>query len=146
MREKPRVNSDGTIFLPITSQRAFGLRTVVGQATNAPLGIELPGRVVVNPASSIMVQATYRGFLEKANNQFPFVGQQVKKGQLLAKLKPINNHLEEAQIRERITELTNEIELDRKRMAMLNEAVNDVRIFRARNNPMKIGVVRGVIY
>jgi hypothetical protein len=123
MREKPRVNSDGTIFLPITSQRAFGLRTVVGQATNAPLGIELPGRVVVNPASSIMVQATYRGFLEKANNQFPFVGQQVKKGQLLAKLKPINNHLEEAQIRERITELTNEIELDRKRMAMLNEVV-----------------------
>ena len=31
--------------------------------------------------------------------------------------------MEEAQIRERITELTNEIELDRKRMAMLNEVV-----------------------
>lgn len=123
MREKPKVNPDGTIFLPIASQRAFGVRTVAGQLRNVPLGIELPGRVIVNPASNILVQATYRGFLETANGHFPFVGQRVSKGQLLAKLKPINNHLDEAQVRERITELTNEIELARKRMAMLNEVV-----------------------
>ncbi len=123
MREKPKVNPDGTIFLPISSQRAFGVRTIAGQLSNVPVGIELPGRVVVNPASNILVQATYRGSLETANGHFPFVGQRVSKGQLLAKLRPINNHLEEAQVRERITELTNEIELARKRMAMLNEVV-----------------------
>ena len=41
----------------------------------------------------------------------------------MATLKPVNSHLDEARVRERITELTNEIELDRKRMAMLNEVV-----------------------
>lgn len=123
LREKPKVNPDNSIFLPVSSQRVFGIRTRVGTIATVPVGAELPGRVVVNPASRVLVQATYRGILEKANGHFPFAGQRVTQGQLLAKLKPINNHLDEAQVRERITELTNEIELDRKRMAMMNEVV-----------------------
>jgi len=123
MREKPKMNPDGTIFLPIATQRAFAIRTVVGEITSAPIGIELPGRVVVNPSSSILVQASYPGVLEKVEGRFPYVGQEVSRGQLLAKLRPINNHLAEAQIREKITELSNHIELAKKRMAMLEEVV-----------------------
>ena len=123
MREKPKMNPDGTIFLPIATQRAFSIRTVIGEITSAPIGIELPGRVVVNPSSSILVQASYPGVLEKVGGRFPYVGQEVSRGELLAKLRPINNHLAEAQIREKITELSNHVELAKKRMAMLEEVV-----------------------
>ena len=96
---------------------------MVGELSTVPLGVELPGRVIANPSSSVLVQAAYRGTIQTVDGNYPFVGQQVSRGQLLATLKPVNSHLDEARVRERITELTNEIELDRKRMAMLNEVV-----------------------
>ena len=123
LQEKPTTNPDGTIFLPIAAQRIFEIRTVVGELSTVPIGAELPGRVIVNPSSSVLVQAAYRGTIQMVDGKYPFVGQQVSRGQLLATLKPVNSHLDEARVRERITELTNEIELDRKRMAMLNEVV-----------------------
>ncbi|MDB4826131.1 efflux RND transporter periplasmic adaptor subunit [Gammaproteobacteria bacterium] len=123
LQEKPTTNPDGTIFLPIAAQRIFEIRTVVGELSTVPIGAELPGRVIVNPSSSVLVQAAYRGTIQMVDGKYPFVGQQVGRGQLLATLKPVNSHLDEARVRERITELTNEIELDRKRMAMLNEVV-----------------------
>ena len=123
LREKPTTNPDGTIFLPVAAQRTFEIRTVVGELSTVPLGAELPGRVIANPSSSVLVQAAYRGTIQTVDGNYPFVGQQVSRGQLLATLKPVNSHLDEARVRERITELTNEIELDRKRMAMLNEVV-----------------------
>ena len=123
LREKPTTNPDGTIFLPVAAQRTFEIRTVVGELSTVPLGVELPGRVIANPSSSVLVQAAYRGTIQTVDGNYPFVGQQVSRGQLLATLKPVNSHLDEARVRERITELTNEIELDRKRMAMLNEVV-----------------------
>ncbi|MDG1193700.1 MAG: hypothetical protein P8N03_07465, partial [Arenicellales bacterium] len=123
LREKPTTNPDGTIFLPVAAQRTFEIRTVVGELSTVPLGVELPGRVIANPSSRVLVQAAYRGTIQTVDGNYPFVGQQVSRGQLLATLKPVNSHLDEARVRERITELTNEIELDRKRMAMLNEVV-----------------------
>ena len=47
----------------------------------------------------------------------------MKRGQLLAYLQPVNDHLEQTRTQERIQELVNEIDLDRKRMARLEEVI-----------------------
>ncbi|MBJ78163.1 MAG: efflux RND transporter periplasmic adaptor subunit [Gammaproteobacteria bacterium] len=123
VNEKPRLGDDGTIFLSVATQRTFQLRTILAEQVSVPVTSELPGHIISNPASSMLLQASYTGTVESVDGQFPFVGQRVQKGQLLARLHPINNHLDEAQVLERIEELTSHIDLARKQMAMLREVV-----------------------
>jgi cobalt-zinc-cadmium efflux system membrane fusion protein len=121
--DTPHRQVDGTVFLPIATQRLFGLRTVLGERVSVPVTYELPGRIVVDPASNTLVQVSNNGFVEAVDNRFPFIGQAVKRGDLLALMQPINDHLEQAHTLERIQELTNHIDMARKRMARLEEVI-----------------------
>ena len=121
--DTPHRQLDGSVFIPISTQWVFGLRTVLGERARAPLTAELPGRIVINPGSATLVQVSNEGFIESISGGYPFVGQAVKRGQLLAYLRPVNDHLEQAQHQERIQQLINEIDLDRKRMARLEEVI-----------------------
>jgi multidrug efflux pump subunit AcrA (membrane-fusion protein) len=121
--DTPHRMLDGTVFLPIATQRLFGLRTVLGERVSVPVTYELPGRIVVDPASNTLVQVSNNGFVEAVDNRFPFIGQAVKRGDLLALMQPINDHLEQAHTLERIQELTNHIDMARKRMARLEEVI-----------------------
>jgi hypothetical protein len=121
--DTPRRQLDGSVFLPIATQRVFGLRTRLGVRTSVPVTHEMPGRIVNDPASSTLVQVGNKGFIEAAENQYPFIGQAVKRGDLLALMQPINDHLGQAHTLERIQELTNEIDMARKRMARLEEVI-----------------------
>ncbi len=121
--DTPHRQLDGTVFLPIAAHRVFGLRTVLGEQVSVPLTHELPGRIVIDPGSSTLVQVSNKGFIEAVDNRFPFIGQAVKRGDLLAQMQPINDHLEQAHALERIQELTNHIDMARKRMARLEEVV-----------------------
>ncbi len=114
---------DGTVFLPIVPQRVFGLRTVLGEMVSVPITHELPGRIVIDPASNTLVQVSNDGFIEAVNNRYPFIGQVVRRGDLLALMRPVNDHLEQAHALERIQELTNQIDMTRKRMARLEEVI-----------------------
>ena len=121
--DTPHRQLDGTVFLPMAPQRVFGLRTVLGERVSVPVTHELPGRIVVDPGSSTLVQASNKGFVEAVGNRYPFIGQEVKRGDLLALTQPVNDHLEQARTLERIQELTNHIDMARKRMARLEEVI-----------------------
>ena len=121
--DTPHRQLDGTVFMPIVPQRVFGLRTVLAKRVSVPVTHELPGRIVIDPASSTLVQVGNDGFIESVDNRFPFIGQMVRRGDLLALLQPTNDHLEQAHTLERIQELTNQIDMTRKRMARLEEVI-----------------------
>jgi len=123
MGDTPQRLFDGAVFLPISTQRVFGLRTVIGERIMVPTTTELPGRIVPNPSSNTLLQVRYDGTIEAANGRFPFVGRKVKRGELLAYLRPTNSHVDEARLAESIQALTNNIELSRQRMTRLEEVI-----------------------
>lgn len=121
--DTPYRRPDGTVFMPIAAQRVFGLRTVIGQHVAVPATTEMPGRIVINPSSAHLIQSAQDGFLELANSAFPHTGQRVRRGDLLAYLRPSLTSVEQADVESRIQELVNNIDLARKRMARLEEVV-----------------------
>lgn len=121
--DTPHRRLNGTVFLPIAAQRVFGMRTVLGKRARVPVVSEFPGRIVQSPSSNSLIQVREDGYVEVAGERYPFVGQSVKRGQLLAYLKPAFDHIEEALVEERVQELIGNINLARKRMARLEEVV-----------------------
>jgi cobalt-zinc-cadmium efflux system membrane fusion protein len=123
IRDTPYRRPDGTVFLPITTQRLFSMRSMVTREAAVPLTYEIPGRVVTNPATATTIQAAQPGRLEAADSQFPYLGMQVKKGDLLAYLRPTFGVAERAQIEARIQQLVNQISLSKKQIARLEEVL-----------------------
>jgi multidrug efflux pump subunit AcrA (membrane-fusion protein) len=121
--DTPHRRLNGTVFLPVAAQRVFVMRTVLAERARVPVVSEFPGRIIQSPASNSLIQVREDGYVEAAGERFPFVGQSVKRGQLLAYLKPAFDHIEEAMVQEKIQELIGNINLARKRMARLEEVV-----------------------
>lgn len=121
--DTPHRRPDGTVFLPIAAQHVFGLRTVIGQRVSVPTTVEMPGRVVTNPSTGHLIQPAQEGFVEPAGTGMPFAGQKVRQGELLARLVPALSTVERAQLDIRIQELTNNIDLARRRMARIEEVL-----------------------
>jgi multidrug efflux pump subunit AcrA (membrane-fusion protein) len=121
--DTPHRRLNGTVFLPVAAQRVFGMRTVLGERARVPVVSEFPGRIVQSTASNSFIQVREDGYVEAAGERFPFVGQSVKRGQLLAYLKPAFDQIEEATVQEKVQELIGNINLARKRMARLEEVI-----------------------
>jgi len=121
--DTPFRRPDGTVFMPIAAQHVFGLRTVIGERMSVPATVELPGRIVTNPSTARLIQTSQDGFVQIARDSFPFAGQRVRRGDLLAYLRPSLTTVEQAQIDGQIQELVNDIDLARKRMARLEEVL-----------------------
>jgi membrane fusion protein, heavy metal efflux system len=121
--DTPHRRLNGTVFLPVAAQRVFGMRTVLGERARVPVVSEFPGRIVQSPASNSLIQVREDGYIEASGDRFPFVGQSVKKVQLLGYLRPAFDHIEEAMVQEKVQTLIGNINLARKRMARLEEVV-----------------------
>lgn len=78
---------DGSVNVPMASQRVMGIRTQIAPETETAATIELPGRVVMDPNASGRVQAVHGGRIETAANGLPVPGQKVQRGQVLAYLR-----------------------------------------------------------
>jgi membrane fusion protein, heavy metal efflux system len=78
---------DGSVNVPMNSQRVMGIRTRMAPETETAATIELPGRVVIDPNASGRVQAVHGGRIESAANGLPVPGQKVQRGQVLAYLR-----------------------------------------------------------
>lgn len=78
---------DGSVNVPMSSQRVMGIRTRIGPETETAATIELPARVVTDPNASGRVQAIHRGRIEGAVNGLPVPGQKVQRGEVLAYLR-----------------------------------------------------------
>nr|WP_296706029.1 efflux RND transporter periplasmic adaptor subunit [Rhodoblastus sp.] len=82
--DRPGVTADGLIFVPKPSQRILAVRTQLSEAGSHSRSIELPGRVVPDPNASGIVTAATAGRLSPPPGGFPRLGQNVKKGEVLA--------------------------------------------------------------
>jgi len=76
--------ADGSVNVPKMAQRRMDIRTVVATESEAAATLELPGRVVIDPNAGGRVQAVYGGRVEAGPKGLPVVGQQVRRGQVLA--------------------------------------------------------------
>lgn len=84
----PRRLADGSLFIPKPVQRQWGVRTQVARVEALPLSVEFTGLVVADPAASGRVQASVAGRVEAGPQGWPTLGQRVRQGQTLARLRP----------------------------------------------------------
>ncbi len=123
IRDTPHRRLDGTAFLPIATQRVFDMRWQVSRRADVPIAHEIPGRVITNPATGTMIHAELAGVIEAAQGTFPYLGMEVRAGDLLAYLKPTIGVSERAQIEARIQQLVNLVSLTEKQIERLKEVM-----------------------
>ncbi len=119
--DSPQRQSDGSVFLPKTSQRQLGIATEAVQITESEKVQELTGRVIADPAGSSRVQAVQAGRFEIAGAGFPTIGQFVKQGQVLGVIRPSVGVIERANQNAQAIDLTSATETARKRLARLEQ-------------------------
>ncbi|HEY0489193.1 MAG TPA: HlyD family efflux transporter periplasmic adaptor subunit [Telluria sp.] len=80
---------DGSVNVPKLAQRRMAIRTLMVREGDHPMTVELNGRAAMDPNSGGRVQAPFSGRIEPGPNGLPVAGQQVRKGQVLALLRPV---------------------------------------------------------
>jgi RND family efflux transporter MFP subunit len=119
--DSPARQSDGSVFLPKSSQRQFGLTHQTVELTESARVQELTGRVIADPAGSSRVQAAQAGRFELAGTNFPTIGQFVKQGQVLGLIRPSVGVIERANQSAQAVDLSSATETARKRLARLEQ-------------------------
>lgn len=119
--DTPYRRPDGTVFLPISSQRLFQVRSMVTRVEDLPLSWDIPGRVTTNAATGTMVHAPRAGIVEAVDGVFPYLGMKVRRGDLLGYLRQTFGASERAQIDARIEQLIALISLTGSQMMRLEE-------------------------
>ena len=79
---------DGSVNVPKMAQRRMAIRTVLAPVSEAAATVELSGRVVMDPNASGRVQAVVGGRIEPGPRGLPVAGQSVKRGEVLAYVRP----------------------------------------------------------
>ncbi len=85
---------DGTLFIPKATQRKLGFQTRTVKTEALALALTFNGKVIADPNASGRVQAIQTGRIEAGRNGLPNLGQRVRKGEILAWLKPAASSLE----------------------------------------------------
>ncbi|MBA4253246.1 HlyD family efflux transporter periplasmic adaptor subunit [Serpentinimonas maccroryi] len=96
---------DGSVQVPMASQRLMGLRTVLAQAAQVPQTTELPGRVVQDPNAGARVQSPLAGQIEAGPRGFALPGQRVRAGEVLAYVRHLPDPLAGASLQAQLAEL-----------------------------------------
>jgi biotin carboxyl carrier protein len=84
----PRRLPDGSVFLPKPTQRQIGIRTLPVEVGELPRGVELTGKVIMDPNAGGKVQAIVAGRVTPGPKGLPTPGQTVRKGEVLAYVTP----------------------------------------------------------
>ena len=80
--------ADGTIFVPKPTQHILAIRTLLTEMQTFPVSVEMPGRVINDPAGVGLVQASVAGRLVPPPGGFPHLGVRVSAGDVLALVRP----------------------------------------------------------
>ena len=117
---------DGSLFVPKHVQRLLAVRTQA--VTEGPLSaaVELNGRVVIEPGSGGRIQATQPGTVVPAGKAFPVLGQKVRKGEVVAWLRPATSSLERGDRVGQQAELGAQVALAERRVARLEQLEGSV--------------------
>lgn len=122
----PQRLPDGSVFLPKPAQHQLSVRTTVAKAGELGRTIELAGRVVMDPNAGGKVQPTIAGRIEAQGSRLPAVGQNVRKGQVLAYVVASAAPLERSSQAAQLAELRAAQALAAKRLARLRELSDTV--------------------
>ena len=110
---------DGAAFLPKPAQTLLQVRTVTVHTQRLPRSVLLPGRVVHDPQSRVVVQAEQTGRLAPPPHGFILPGTPVKKGELLAYLQPVVSALDRARQQAELAALEKDLYLNRRQTERL---------------------------
>jgi len=122
----PQRLPDGSVFLPKPAQRQLGVRTLPAAAGTHPRTTELDGRVLMDPNAGGKVQALVAGRIEPGPRGLPEPGQAVKKGEVLAWVRPAAAPLERSAQAAQLAELRAAQALAARRLARLRELSDTV--------------------
>jgi RND family efflux transporter MFP subunit len=120
----PRRLPDGELFLPKPTQRLLAIRTRVLQTETARGADRLIGRVIADPNRSGLVQSTIGGRIVTTPNGLPALGQQVKKGEVLAYLEPAFAPIDASDVRQTAGDLEQRIAVLDARIARQKRLVD----------------------
>jgi len=122
----PQRLPDGSVFLPKPAQRQLGVRTQVAEAGELPRSFALNGRVVMDPNAGGLVQPLNAGRIEPGPRGLPSPGQVVRKGEVLAYVRPSVAPLERSSQAAELAELRAARTLAEQRVARLRELADTV--------------------
>lgn len=119
--DMPKRLADGSVFLPKASQRLMTVRTQFAVEGEANRGATLVGRIISDPNRSGVVQSIAGGRSSPPEGGLPRLGQNVKKGDLLATVIPAIPLADQSTIAEKQRELEGAILLAEQKLARLNK-------------------------
>ncbi|NMG29983.1 HlyD family efflux transporter periplasmic adaptor subunit [Aromatoleum evansii] len=122
----PKRLPDGSVFLPKLSQRQLGVRTVLAEQQSLPQTWQWVGRVVMDPNAGGKVQPTIDGRIEAGPRGLPVLGQPVRKGEVLALVRPSASPVERAEQNAQAAELRADLEIAKKQLTRLQELEGSV--------------------
>jgi cobalt-zinc-cadmium efflux system membrane fusion protein len=117
--DAPQRLPDRSVFLPKASQHLLDIRTRVTANETAQKGMTLVGRIIVDPNRGGLVQSISGGRILAAEGGLPRLGQQVKRGDLLALIEPALPQADRTTISERSGEIEQAIAVAEARLRRL---------------------------
>jgi membrane fusion protein, heavy metal efflux system len=129
---------DGTVFVPKTVQRIFGLRTLVTEDAVHRKITELPGRIIPDPNASGFVQSAVGGRLSAPKGGFPRLGTRVKQGDILGYVTPPIQQIDVSDMRQRQGELDQQISIVERRYARYEQLAPSGAISRTQLEDTKL--------
>lgn len=118
--------ADGSIFVPKPTQRILALRTVFTSVESYAGSVELPARIIPDPAATGYVQASISGRLVAPEGGFPRLGTKVKAGEVLAYVQPALGAADLASRTQDARELDQAIALEQRQLDRLRRISNVV--------------------
>lgn len=113
----PQRLEDGSLFVPKAVQRQLGLRTRVAVVQELAVTVELAGTVVADARAGGLVQAGQAGRVEATGAGLPVLGQTVRKGELLAQLRPVLSSMERGSNLAQMAEIAAQLAIAERKVA-----------------------------
>lgn len=117
--EAPRRLADGSLFVPKSAQRAWGVRTRLAATGTHAATIELSGTVIPDPDSAGRVQATQVGSVLPGPKGMPVPGRVVRKGEVLAWLRTAATAVDRGNQQAQLADLDVQLQLAKQRVQRL---------------------------
>jgi len=116
----------GGLFLPKPSQHLLAIRTRLVQPGELARSVELMGHVVPDPNASGAVQAPRAGRLLAGPDGLPHLGQNVRQGQMLARLVPLAAAIDHGEKEAQLAEIKGELEVAERQLIRLQQLRDSV--------------------
>ncbi|MGL5445927.1 MAG: HlyD family efflux transporter periplasmic adaptor subunit [Rhabdaerophilum sp.] len=118
--------ADGAIFVPKTTQRILGIRTLFTESRTFSGTVELPARVISDPSAAGYVQASVAGRLAPPPGGFPRLGTRVTAGDVLALVQPAIGAADVTSQQQQSRELDQQIAIAERRLERFRQIQNVV--------------------